>query len=137
MWLLFWRRWRKKIKIVCLPLNKLLNHCLPFFIFLPICSQSRLPAVKVKYLMVAWFGALVASWVVYIQYSSYSELCRGHVCTMLIVSYCTTAHRMRICHHPCTLQITALIFNVIWSVQTFILLKLALEFYLIIYPNQM
>lgn len=49
--------------------------------------QSRLPAVKVKYLLVAWFGILVASWVIYMQYSSYSELCRGHVCTMLIVSH--------------------------------------------------
>lgn len=57
-------------------------------------AQSRMPAVKVKYLMVAWLGVLVTSWVVYIQYSSYSELCRGHVCTMLIVSYCTTVPRI-------------------------------------------
>ncbi|XP_016325761.1 protein FAM69B-like [Sinocyclocheilus anshuiensis] len=49
--------------------------------------QSRLPAVKVKYLLVAWFGILVASWVIYMQYSSYSELCRGHICTMLICDH--------------------------------------------------
>lgn len=49
--------------------------------------QARLPAVKVKYLLVLWFGILVASWMIYMQYSSYSELCRGHVCTMIIVSH--------------------------------------------------
>lgn len=49
--------------------------------------QSRLPAVKVKYLLVVWFGILVASWMLYMQYSSYSELCRGHVCTMIICDH--------------------------------------------------
>ncbi|XP_066501470.1 divergent protein kinase domain 1B [Hoplias malabaricus] len=49
--------------------------------------QSRLPAVKVKYLVVAWLGVLVASWVIYVQYSSYSELCRGHVCTVIICEH--------------------------------------------------
>lgn len=52
-------------------------------VFLP---QTRLPAVKVKYLLLAWLGILVASWVVYMQYASYSELCRGHVCHVVIVS---------------------------------------------------
>ncbi|KAA0719790.1 Protein FAM69B [Triplophysa tibetana] len=50
-----------------------------------ICFQAHLPAVKVKYLLALWFGILVASWMIYMQYSSYSELCRGHVCTMIIV----------------------------------------------------
>ncbi|XP_035377444.1 divergent protein kinase domain 1B [Electrophorus electricus] len=49
--------------------------------------QSRLPAVKVKYLVVTWLGVLVSSWVIYMQYSSYSELCRGHVCTVLICEH--------------------------------------------------
>ncbi|KAK1803597.1 hypothetical protein P4O66_021015 [Electrophorus voltai] len=56
-----------------------------FFILFPV--QSRLPALKVKYLVVAWLGVLVASWVIYMQYSSYSELCRGHVCTVLICEH--------------------------------------------------
>ncbi len=48
--------------------------------------KSRLPAIKVKYLLLAWLGILIASWVIYMQYASYSELCRGHVCHMVIVS---------------------------------------------------
>uniref|UniRef100_A0A8C4WCA7 Divergent protein kinase domain 1B n=1 Tax=Gopherus evgoodei TaxID=1825980 RepID=A0A8C4WCA7_9SAUR len=45
---------------------------------------NRLPGIKVKYLFLAWLGIFVGSWVVYIHYSSYSELCRGHVCQMII-----------------------------------------------------
>uniref|UniRef100_A0AAY5EQN0 FAM69 N-terminal domain-containing protein n=1 Tax=Electrophorus electricus TaxID=8005 RepID=A0AAY5EQN0_ELEEL len=41
----------------------------------------------VKYLVVTWLGVLVSSWVIYMQYSSYSELCRGHVCTVLICEH--------------------------------------------------
>ncbi|XP_061460497.1 divergent protein kinase domain 1B [Rhineura floridana] len=46
--------------------------------------QSRLPGIKVKYLLFVWLGIFVGSWVVYMHYSSYSELCRGHVCQMII-----------------------------------------------------
>ncbi|GAB0198570.1 divergent protein kinase domain 1B [Grus japonensis] len=46
--------------------------------------QSRLPGIKVKYLLVVWLGIFVGSWVAYMHYSSYSELCRGHVCRMII-----------------------------------------------------
>uniref|UniRef100_A0AAV2ITJ6 EF-hand domain-containing protein n=1 Tax=Knipowitschia caucasica TaxID=637954 RepID=A0AAV2ITJ6_KNICA len=49
--------------------------------------QSRLPAIKVKYLLLAWLGVLVTSWVLYMQYASYSELCRGHVCQMIICGH--------------------------------------------------
>lgn len=52
--------------------------------FLPL--QSRLPGIKVKYLLVVWLGIFVGSWVAYMHYSSYSELCRGHICRMIIVS---------------------------------------------------
>lgn len=52
----------------------------------PLSSKSRLPAIKVKYLLLAWLGILITSWVLYMQYASYSELCRGHVCQMVIVS---------------------------------------------------
>lgn len=48
--------------------------------------QGRLPGIKVKYLLVVWLGIFVGSWVAYMHYSSYSELCRGHVCRMIIVS---------------------------------------------------
>lgn len=54
--------------------------------FAPTLPKSRLPAIKVKYLLLAWLGILIASWVIYMQYASYSELCRGHVCHMVIVS---------------------------------------------------
>uniref|UniRef100_H3BHS2 Divergent protein kinase domain 1B n=2 Tax=Latimeria chalumnae TaxID=7897 RepID=H3BHS2_LATCH len=46
--------------------------------------QRRLPGIKVKYLFLVWLGIFVGSWVVYMHYSSYSELCRGHVCQMII-----------------------------------------------------
>lgn len=48
--------------------------------------QSRLPGIKVKYLLVVWLGIFVGSWVAYMHYASYSELCRGHVCRVIIVS---------------------------------------------------
>ncbi|XP_041428284.1 divergent protein kinase domain 1B isoform X2 [Xenopus laevis] len=55
-------------------------------LFCPISKgfQTRLPGIKVKYLFLAWLGVFVGSWAVYIHYSSYSELCRGHVCRMII-----------------------------------------------------
>ncbi|XP_069788378.1 divergent protein kinase domain 1B isoform X4 [Narcine bancroftii] len=46
--------------------------------------QKRLPGVKVKYLFLMWLGILLGSWALYMHYSSYSELCRGHVCQMII-----------------------------------------------------
>ncbi|XP_042334213.1 divergent protein kinase domain 1B [Sceloporus undulatus] len=46
--------------------------------------QSRLPGIKVKYLFFVWLGIFIGSWVVYMHYSSYSELCRGHACQMII-----------------------------------------------------
>ncbi|KGL82184.1 Protein FAM69B, partial [Tinamus guttatus] len=46
--------------------------------------QSRLPGIKVKYLLVLWLGIFVGSWVAYVHYASYSELCRGHVCRAVI-----------------------------------------------------
>ena len=36
--------------------------------------------------MLVWLGIFVGSWMVYVHYSSYSELCRGHVCQVVIVS---------------------------------------------------
>ncbi|XP_026802164.1 divergent protein kinase domain 1A isoform X2 [Pangasianodon hypophthalmus] len=40
----------------------------------------RLSYVRVKYLFLTWLAVFVGSWVVYVQYSSYTELCRAHEC---------------------------------------------------------
>uniref|UniRef100_G3PTR6 Divergent protein kinase domain 1B n=1 Tax=Gasterosteus aculeatus aculeatus TaxID=481459 RepID=G3PTR6_GASAC len=66
-----------------------LRRLVHLVLFCPLSKglQTRLPAVKVKYLLLAWLGILVASWVVYMQYASYSELCRGHVCHVVICDH--------------------------------------------------
>ncbi|KAG9341515.1 hypothetical protein JZ751_019020 [Albula glossodonta] len=42
--------------------------------------QARFSYLRVKYLFFSWLAVFVGSWVVYVQYSSYTELCRGHKC---------------------------------------------------------
>ncbi|XP_036412422.1 divergent protein kinase domain 1A isoform X2 [Colossoma macropomum] len=42
--------------------------------------QVRLSHVRVKYLFLTWLTVFVGSWVIYVQYSSYTELCRGREC---------------------------------------------------------
>lgn len=42
--------------------------------------------MRVKYLFLTWLTVLVGSWVLYVQYSTYTELCRGHECRSVIVS---------------------------------------------------
>lgn len=42
--------------------------------------------MRVKYLFLTWLTVLVGSWVIYGQYSAYTELCRGRECTNAIVS---------------------------------------------------
>ncbi|XP_059839879.1 divergent protein kinase domain 1A-like isoform X1 [Hemitrygon akajei] len=46
--------------------------------------QARLPCVRVKYLFFSWLAVFVGSWVVYVQYSAYTELCRAHDCKKII-----------------------------------------------------
>lgn len=46
--------------------------------------QARISFVRVKYLFLTWLTVLVGSWVLYVQYSAYSELCRGHQCKTTI-----------------------------------------------------
>ncbi|XP_026885650.2 divergent protein kinase domain 1A [Electrophorus electricus] len=46
--------------------------------------QARLSYVRVKYLFLTWLAVFVGSWVVYVQYSSYTELCRGRECQRTI-----------------------------------------------------
>ncbi|XP_041704532.1 divergent protein kinase domain 1A-like isoform X2 [Coregonus clupeaformis] len=46
----------------------------------PIYIQARFSYLHMKYLFFSWLAVFVGSWVVYVEYSSYSELCRGHAC---------------------------------------------------------
>lgn len=48
--------------------------------------QGRLPGLRVKCVLLVWLGIFAGSWMVYLHYASYSELCRGHVCQVVIVS---------------------------------------------------
>lgn len=80
-----------RLRLVCIEgvvLVQPLTTCAepPAFTSIFFSFQSRLPGIKVKYLLVVWLGIFVGSWVAYMHYSSYSELCRGHVCRMIIVS---------------------------------------------------
>uniref|UniRef100_A0A667XR35 Divergent protein kinase domain 1A n=1 Tax=Myripristis murdjan TaxID=586833 RepID=A0A667XR35_9TELE len=36
--------------------------------------------LHMKYLFFSWLAVFVGSWIVYVEYSSYTELCRGHDC---------------------------------------------------------
>nr|XP_020662793.1 ecotropic viral integration site 5 protein homolog isoform X4 [Pogona vitticeps] len=42
--------------------------------------------MRMKYLFFSWLGVFIGSWVIYVQYSSYTELCRGHDCKKTIVA---------------------------------------------------
>lgn len=55
-----------------------------FLVSLP--QQGRLPGLRVKYVFLVWLGVFAGSWLAYVNYSSYAELCRGHVCQVVIVS---------------------------------------------------
>lgn len=69
------------------------NRIIPFQIWVHLLclsvfrsSQARISFVRVKYLFLTWLTVLVGSWVLYVQYSAYTELCRGHECKNAIVS---------------------------------------------------
>uniref|UniRef100_H3D8C6 Divergent protein kinase domain 1A n=1 Tax=Tetraodon nigroviridis TaxID=99883 RepID=H3D8C6_TETNG len=42
--------------------------------------QARFSYLHMKYLFLSWLAVFVGSWVVYVEYSSYTELCRGREC---------------------------------------------------------
>ncbi|NXC98152.1 FA69A protein, partial [Certhia brachydactyla] len=44
----------------------------------------RLSYVRIKYLFISWLVVFIGSWVMYVQYSTYTELCRGHDCRKII-----------------------------------------------------
>ncbi|XP_046905767.1 divergent protein kinase domain 1A-like [Hypomesus transpacificus] len=46
----------------------------------PIYIQARFSYIHMKYLFFSWLAVFVGSWVVYVEYSAYTELCRGHEC---------------------------------------------------------
>lgn len=46
--------------------------------------QARLSYIRVKYLFLTWLAVFVSSWVLYVQYSTYTELCRGRECKSII-----------------------------------------------------
>lgn len=52
----------------------------------PLRPQGRLPGLRVKYVFLVWLGVFAGSWMAYTHYSSYAELCRGHICQVVIVS---------------------------------------------------
>nr|XP_021327443.1 protein FAM69A-like isoform X1 [Danio rerio] len=46
----------------------------------PVYIQARFSYLHMKFLFFSWLAVFVGSWVVYVEYSSYTELCRGHEC---------------------------------------------------------
>ncbi|XP_058277681.1 divergent protein kinase domain 1A isoform X1 [Hirundo rustica] len=46
--------------------------------------QVRLSYVRIKYLFISWLVVFIGSWIMYVQYSTYTELCRGHDCRKII-----------------------------------------------------
>ncbi|XP_034564145.1 divergent protein kinase domain 1A-like isoform X2 [Notolabrus celidotus] len=42
--------------------------------------QTRFSYLHMKYLFFSWLAVFVGSWIVYVEYSSYTELCRGRDC---------------------------------------------------------
>ncbi|KAM7012116.1 divergent protein kinase domain 1A isoform 2-T2 [Tautogolabrus adspersus] len=46
----------------------------------PLYVQARFSYLHMKYLFFSWLAVFVGSWIVYVEYSSYTELCRGHDC---------------------------------------------------------
>ncbi|XP_061895017.1 divergent protein kinase domain 1A-like isoform X2 [Entelurus aequoreus] len=57
-----------------------------FFFWKPFHTQARVSYMHMKYLFFSWLVVFVGSWVVYVEYSSYTELCRGHQCTKSMCS---------------------------------------------------
>lgn len=46
--------------------------------------QGRLPGLRVKYVFLVWLCVFAGGWLAYVHYASYVELCRGHVCQVVI-----------------------------------------------------
>ncbi|XP_076193858.1 divergent protein kinase domain 1A isoform X4 [Aptenodytes patagonicus] len=46
--------------------------------------KVRFSYMRMKYLFISWLVVFIGSWVMYVQYSTYTELCRGHDCRKII-----------------------------------------------------
>lgn len=81
---------------MCLEGPRACLNCLPVLLFLMVSlsflplPQGRLPGLRVRFALLVWLGVCVGSWMVYVHFSSYAQLCRGHVCQALIVSVART-----------------------------------------------
>lgn len=76
-------------------------------------QQARFSYLHMKYLFFSWLAVFVGSWIVYVEYSSYTELCRGHECKTSIVSVlfsCSDAAAS--CRSPIISSVQ------VWQVQT-------------------
>lgn len=56
-------------------------------------QQARFSYLHMKYLFFSWLAVFVGSWIVYVEYSAYTELCRGHDCKNSIVSILLVVHQ--------------------------------------------
>ncbi|XP_074250593.1 divergent protein kinase domain 1B isoform X2 [Saimiri boliviensis] len=69
-------------------------------------NEGRLPGLRLRCVFLAWLGVFAGSWLVYMRYSSYSELCRGHICQAVI---CDQYHKGiisgSICQDLCELRL--------------------------------
>ncbi|XP_060934722.1 divergent protein kinase domain 1A-like isoform X1 [Limanda limanda] len=50
------------------------------FVRKPLYIQARFSYLHMRYLFFSWLTLFVGSWILYVKYSSYTELCRGHDC---------------------------------------------------------
>uniref|UniRef100_A0A672T8S2 Divergent protein kinase domain 1Aa n=1 Tax=Sinocyclocheilus grahami TaxID=75366 RepID=A0A672T8S2_SINGR len=73
---------------------------LAYVYFLLPFPQARLSYIRVKYLFLTWLAVFVGSWVVYVQYSTYTELCRGRECKSIIVKACILQVNDALLCHP-------------------------------------
>uniref|UniRef100_A0A672I2H5 Divergent protein kinase domain 1A-like n=1 Tax=Salarias fasciatus TaxID=181472 RepID=A0A672I2H5_SALFA len=60
-------KYLKILKLFCIFINIIINI-------------ARFSYLHMKYLFFSWLAVFVGSWIVYVEYSSYTELCRGHDC---------------------------------------------------------
>lgn len=59
------------------------------------CQQAKFSFLHMKYLFFSWLALFVGSWIMYVEYSSYTELCRGKDCRNSIVSISTWTLSLR------------------------------------------
>lgn len=82
-----------------------LAHLVLFCPFSKGLQQGRLPGLRVKYVFLVWLCVFAGGWLAYVHYASYVELCRGHVCQVVI---CDQYHKGiisgSICQDLCTLH---------------------------------